>query len=113
MTLIDGRAVAAAIRTQVTADAARLLHDGITPTLAIVVPTDDEATAWYVRSIVRTAEKVGVAVRVVDERELLGPCLAELSADPTVHGVICQTPLPPGVTRDEIAAAEKFIEELA
>jgi methylenetetrahydrofolate dehydrogenase (NADP+)/methenyltetrahydrofolate cyclohydrolase len=94
MTLIDGRALAAAIRTQVTADAARLRDGGTTPTLAIVVPTDDEATAWYVRSIVRTAEKVGVAV---------GPCLAELSADPTVHGVICQTPLPPGLTRDEVA----------
>lgn len=103
MTLIDGRAVAATIRAQVTEDVARLRADGITPTLAIVVPTDDEATAWYVRSIVRTAEKVGVAVRVVDERELLGPCLAELSADPTVHGVICQTPLPPGVVRDEVA----------
>ncbi|AHI00066.1 bifunctional 5,10-methylenetetrahydrofolate dehydrogenase/5,10-methenyltetrahydrofolate cyclohydrolase [Kutzneria albida] len=102
MTLIDGRSVAAAIRTQVAEDAAELRAAGTTPTLAILVPTDDEATAWYVRSIVRTAEKVGVSVRVVERSQDVGGALRELSADPEVHGIICQTPLPEGMTLDEV-----------
>ncbi|MBV8932172.1 MAG: bifunctional 5,10-methylenetetrahydrofolate dehydrogenase/5,10-methenyltetrahydrofolate cyclohydrolase [Kutzneria sp.] len=100
MTLIDGRAVAATIREQVAAKARALRSTGATPTLAILVPTDDEATAWYVRSIERMAEKVDVRVRVVRETNDIGACLAELSADPTMHGVICQTPLPAGMSLD-------------
>ena len=113
MTLIDGRALAAKIRAQVEVDTRVLREHGTVPTLAILVPTDDEATGWYVRSIVRTAEKVGVTVRVVEEQERVGDCLAALSADPAVHGVICQTPLPPGVTLDEVGvhiAADKDVD---
>ena len=100
MTLIDGRAIAAAIADEVTAITAR-----ITPTLAVVVPTDDEATAWYVRSIERVAAKVGITCRVdrVGGPDLTGH-LDALSADPGVHGIICQTPLPPGVTLDAVGA---------
>ncbi|MGC9670783.1 bifunctional 5,10-methylenetetrahydrofolate dehydrogenase/5,10-methenyltetrahydrofolate cyclohydrolase [Planosporangium sp. 12N6] len=106
MTLIDGRAISAAILRDVTEDVARLRAAGTTPTLAIVVPTDDEATAWYVRSIVRSATKVGIEARQIDLHgttavELVTE-LAALSADPAVHGIICQTPLPKGVTLDQV-----------
>jgi methylenetetrahydrofolate dehydrogenase (NADP+)/methenyltetrahydrofolate cyclohydrolase len=104
VTLIDGRAMAKAILDTVTASVAGLRAAGTTPTLAIVVPTDDEATAWYVRSIARTAAKVEIEVRRIDRydatEEELTALLGELSADPGVHGVICQTPLPKGVTLD-------------
>jgi methylenetetrahydrofolate dehydrogenase (NADP+) / methenyltetrahydrofolate cyclohydrolase len=106
MTLIDGRAIAKAILDTVTADVAALRAAGTTPTLAIVVPTDDEATAWYVRSIARTAAKAEIEVRQVDlhdaTEERLTEQLDALSADPGVHGVICQTPLPKGVTLDQV-----------
>ncbi|NJC70774.1 bifunctional 5,10-methylenetetrahydrofolate dehydrogenase/5,10-methenyltetrahydrofolate cyclohydrolase [Planosporangium thailandense] len=106
MTLIDGRAISQAILDTVSADVAALRDAGTTPTLAIVVPTDDEATAWYVRSIVRTATKVGVEARQIDRHgitadELVAE-LASLSSDPGVHGIICQTPLPKGVTLDQV-----------
>ena len=107
MRLIDGRAIAAAISADVTATAERFRAAGVVPTLAVVVPTDDEATAWYVRSIQRTAAKVGIEC-VVDQ--LSHPSAVELakrleahSHDPAVHGVICQTPLPEGVVLDDIA----------
>ncbi|MEU5694092.1 bifunctional 5,10-methylenetetrahydrofolate dehydrogenase/5,10-methenyltetrahydrofolate cyclohydrolase [Actinosynnema sp. NPDC020468] len=97
--------MAASITSGVTAALAAL---DFTPTLAVLVPTRDEATAWYVRSIERAARKVGIACRVV---QLDDPTPAEvaarldaLSADPSVHGVICQTPLPAGVTLDEVGA---------
>ena len=51
MTLIDGRAIAAGILATVADQVTSL---GVAPNLAIVVPTDDEATAWYVRSIAKT-----------------------------------------------------------
>ncbi|GAA1814293.1 bifunctional 5,10-methylenetetrahydrofolate dehydrogenase/5,10-methenyltetrahydrofolate cyclohydrolase, partial [Planosporangium flavigriseum] len=106
MTLIDGRAISKAILETVTADVEALRAAGTTPTLAIVVPTDDEATAWYVRSIVRAAERVGITARQIDLHGTTAPELitelAALSADPGVHGIICQTPLPKGVTLDQI-----------
>jgi methylenetetrahydrofolate dehydrogenase (NADP+) / methenyltetrahydrofolate cyclohydrolase len=106
VTLIDGRAIAKAILDTVAADVAGLRAAGTTPTLAIVVPTDDEATAWYVRSIARTAAKAEIEVRRIDRydasEEELTALLDELSADPGVHGVICQTPLPKGITLDQV-----------
>jgi methylenetetrahydrofolate dehydrogenase (NADP+)/methenyltetrahydrofolate cyclohydrolase len=104
--LIDGKAMAAAISEDVVAATERLRAAGTVPTLAVVVPTDDEATAWYVRSIKRTAAKVGIEC-LVDQLD--HPTGAELvktlearSADPAVHGIICQTPLPEGLTLDEV-----------
>ncbi|UMP04660.1 bifunctional 5,10-methylenetetrahydrofolate dehydrogenase/5,10-methenyltetrahydrofolate cyclohydrolase [Amycolatopsis sp. EV170708-02-1] len=109
MTLIDGRAIAAAITAEVTETAAKLRESGTAPTLAVLVPTDDDdATAWYVRSIERAAKKVGVDCRVVQLENPTGADvtreLDKLSADPSVHGIICQTPLPDGVTLDDVGA---------
>lgn len=108
MKLIDGRGVAAGIMTEVSAAAAELRAAGTDPTLAIVVPTRDEATAWYVRSIERAAARAGVSSRIEQLTDPSGEDVADLlkklSADPSVHGVICQTPLPEGVRLDEVAA---------
>ncbi|HEV7896400.1 MAG TPA: bifunctional 5,10-methylenetetrahydrofolate dehydrogenase/5,10-methenyltetrahydrofolate cyclohydrolase, partial [Planosporangium sp.] len=106
MTLIDGRAISKAILEAVTADAAALRAAGTRPTLAIVVPTDDEATAWYVRSIVRTATKAEIEARQIDlhgaTAEELTAQLDALSADEGVHGIICQTPLPKGISLEQV-----------
>lgn len=108
MRLIDGRAIAAALAQEVAATVAELTAAGTTPTLAVVVPTNDEATAWYVRSIERAATKVGIACRVdtLDDPDLkaITKHLDALSADPEVHGIICQTPLPPGISLDAVGA---------
>ncbi|MEQ4209169.1 bifunctional 5,10-methylenetetrahydrofolate dehydrogenase/5,10-methenyltetrahydrofolate cyclohydrolase [Actinopolymorpha sp. B9G3] len=111
-TLIDGRAIAAAVNARTTRAAERLRGEPgepVVPTLAIVVPTDDEGTAWYVRSIRRTGERVGVDCQVDSMVSASGPDiarrLAELSADPSVHGVVCQTPLPTGTTLSEVAGS--------
>lgn len=102
MRLIDGRAIAAAITADVVAGTTAL---GRPPVLAVVVPTGDEATAWYVRSIERAATRAGVDCRVTHPAAgELASTLASLSADPAVDGVICQTPLPPGVTLSELGA---------
>jgi methylenetetrahydrofolate dehydrogenase (NADP+) / methenyltetrahydrofolate cyclohydrolase len=101
--LVDGRAIAAAIAEQTAAATAGLRAAGTVPGLAVLLPTEDPGAAWYVRSIERAAGRAGVSCQV---HRLPGPAgpgeitgrLAGLSADPAVHGIICQTPLPPGST---------------
>ena len=93
MRLIDGRAIAAAIAEEVTAAVTALRGAGTVPSLAVVVPTRDEAAAWYVRSLARAAGKVGVACRIdeLDEPDAaqLAKRLDALSGDPGVHGIVC------------------------
>ncbi|UWE12900.1 bifunctional 5,10-methylenetetrahydrofolate dehydrogenase/5,10-methenyltetrahydrofolate cyclohydrolase [Actinacidiphila bryophytorum] len=78
--------------------------------LVVVVATDDESTAWYVRSITRAAEKVGIDCTTVKLPPDTKPAaireeLLALSADKTVHGVILQTPLPPAAKAADLAGA--------
>jgi methylenetetrahydrofolate dehydrogenase (NADP+)/methenyltetrahydrofolate cyclohydrolase len=107
MRLIDGRAIAAQLNADTIATAAQLQQAGTTPSLAVVVPTRDEATAWYVRSIERATKKIGIECRVEQLWDAtagqIADRLAGLSADPSVHGIICQTPLPAGTSLHEVA----------
>ena len=108
--LVDGRAIAAVCAAQTAAAAAALRARGVTPTLAVLLPTDDPESDWYVRSIQRAAARTGVACQVhrvgvpAGAEQIVG-CLAELSLDPAVHGVICQTPLPAGVHLSSVGSA--------
>lgn len=100
--LIDGRAIAARITEQTASSVAALRERGITPVLAVVVPNDDPGAAWYVRSLQRLAARVGVECQVHQRSAPPAPAdvlakLDELSADPAVHAIVCQTPLPNGL----------------
>ena len=115
--VMSGRELAASIRAETAAQAAELTAAGRTPTLAVVTATADEASAWYVRSLSRTAAKVGIACDVTD----LGPAspsrpesqdaavesirvaLIALSENPLIHGIVLQTPLPGGARLAELA----------
>jgi methylenetetrahydrofolate dehydrogenase (NADP+)/methenyltetrahydrofolate cyclohydrolase len=110
VTVLSGRELAADIRAGTAARAAELAAAGHPPRLTVVTATDDEASAWYVRSIAAAAAKAGIASEVED----LGPeatagsieaQLTALSDDPTVHGIILATPLPGGARLAELAAA--------
>lgn len=109
-TALTGRARADEIRAEVAQLAAELTQAGTQPRLAVVVATRDESTAWYVRSIARAAAKSGLACDLVTldadaEPAAIRGTLERLSADPAVHGVILQTPLPEGAVAAELAAA--------
>jgi methylenetetrahydrofolate dehydrogenase (NADP+)/methenyltetrahydrofolate cyclohydrolase len=108
--LLEGKKSAAAIREEAADAARRLRASGTIPSLALVLATADESAAWYTRAIVRAGEKVGLDVRVERLADDASPgvvrsAVARLSADDTVHGIIVQTPLPPGVDFVEIAQA--------
>jgi methylenetetrahydrofolate dehydrogenase (NADP+)/methenyltetrahydrofolate cyclohydrolase len=103
--LLGGKELARKIKAAVSADIQNL--EGARPTLAVVVATGDDATHWYVRSIASAAEKAGVECRVIDlgrraSQTDLEAELVSLAEDPGVHGLILQTPLPPGVSATQL-----------
>jgi methylenetetrahydrofolate dehydrogenase (NADP+)/methenyltetrahydrofolate cyclohydrolase len=109
---LTGTALAAEIRARVATAAATLADAGRPPRLAVVVATADESTGWYVRSIAKAASRIGITCDIVDlEPSSSGAeieaALRRLNADPSVHGVILQTPLPPGV---DLAGAATAID---
>lgn len=108
--VLSGVGRAKEIRAEVTTTASALAEAGVPPRLAVVVATDDESTAWYVRSIANAASKTGIRCDVVDLGAAATPAqirseLASLSADSSVHGIMLQTPLPSGATVEELAAS--------
>ena len=106
--LLDGKKIAADVRDRVSEEATALRERGVVPTLGIVVATDDGSATWYVGSIGRAAGKVGIATRTESlgadaTEDTIAARLGVLAADPAVHGIILQTPLPAGVRADRLA----------
>lgn len=98
-TIIDGKAIADALLESVRHDVARLRGDGVLPGLAVVLVGDDPASHVYVRNKMLRAQQVGI--RSIEHRlpadtaaSALLALVAELNADPDVHGILVQMPLP-------------------
>jgi methylenetetrahydrofolate dehydrogenase (NADP+)/methenyltetrahydrofolate cyclohydrolase len=102
---LRGGELAGQIRAATAAKAAELTAAGRTPRLAVVTATDDESSAWYVRSIENAAAKVGIACDVLRTSTAGGitATLTQLADDPEVHGVMLQTPLPEGAGLADLA----------
>ena len=105
-TIIDGKAFAARVRGQVQAHVARLAEEhGIVPGLAVVLVGEDAASQVYVASKGKMTVEVGMAsfehrLRVdTSEADLLA-VVARLNADPAVHGILVQLPLPGHLNSD-------------
>jgi methylenetetrahydrofolate dehydrogenase (NADP+) / methenyltetrahydrofolate cyclohydrolase len=107
VTLIDGKAHAAALRARVGSDVARLAR---APGLAVVLVGDDPASAVYVRSkgkACREAGMVSIEHRLpadAPEAAVLG-LVAALNGDPAIDGILVQLPLPPQIDTDKVIAA--------
>ena len=99
---LDGKAIAAKVRSEVAAGVARLQATGTTPGLAVVLVGDDPASQVYVRSKTRACEEVGVAhfdhrLPATTTQGDLESLIERLNADVCVHGVLIQLPLPSGL----------------
>jgi len=98
--LIDGKAFAATVRTKVAAHVTRLKEEnGITPGLAVVLVGEDPASQVYVRSKGKLTVEVGMAsfehkLQADTSEEDLLTLIETLNADPAVHGILVQLPLP-------------------
>jgi methylenetetrahydrofolate dehydrogenase (NADP+)/methenyltetrahydrofolate cyclohydrolase len=107
--IIDGKAFAARLTAQIAAEVAGLKADGLTPGLAVVLVGDDAASAVYVRNKGRTTEQAGMKsfthrLPAETTQEELASLIATLNADPAVHGILVQLPLPKHLDSDAIIA---------
>ncbi len=107
--VLSGKILASEIRQSVAKDAEALVANGTTPTLAVVVATDDETTDYYVRHISSAGEKTGIKVEIVRlesdaNYDSVANELNRLAQDKSVHGIILQTPLPSGVDANKLRA---------
>ena len=97
--VIDGAAVARTVRARVAADVAELAERGVVPGLSVVLVGDDPASAVYVRNKEKFAREAGMRGETIRmsastaQDELLA-VVDRLNADPAVHGILVQMPLP-------------------
>jgi methylenetetrahydrofolate dehydrogenase (NADP+)/methenyltetrahydrofolate cyclohydrolase len=108
--LIDGNALARSVRADVARRVRALAERGSAPGLAVVLVGDDPASAVYVRNKVKDCAEVGI-VSLLDrlpadtpEGRLLAR-IAELDADPRVHGILVQLPLPAHIDEHRVIEA--------
>jgi methylenetetrahydrofolate dehydrogenase (NADP+)/methenyltetrahydrofolate cyclohydrolase len=105
--VLDGTAIAQTIRAEVAEEVARLSRTGRKPGLAAVLVGEDPASAVYVRSKGKACEEAGmhsVTLRLpasTSEAELLDT-VDQLNADPQIHGILVQLPLPKHINSDKV-----------
>ncbi len=110
--LLDGNLLSKKLRAEIAARSAILTAKGVRPGLAVIVVGDDPASQVYVRNKVKACEDVGfhsVLERYpaeLDEAQLLAR-IATLNADPSIHGILVQLPLPKHIS------AERVLESIA
>ncbi|HEX8963653.1 MAG TPA: bifunctional methylenetetrahydrofolate dehydrogenase/methenyltetrahydrofolate cyclohydrolase FolD [Rhodocyclaceae bacterium] len=108
--ILDGNALSAKLREQLAERAAACKAKGVTPCLAVILVGEDPASQVYVRNKVNGCEKTGIRsikdvyAPDVDPKVVLDR-IAELNADPNVHGILVQLPLPKHFNADAVLEA--------
>jgi methylenetetrahydrofolate dehydrogenase (NADP+)/methenyltetrahydrofolate cyclohydrolase len=107
-TVIDGKAIAAALRGKVATEVKRLTAEhGLTPGLAVVLAGNNPASESYVGSKAKATKEAGMnsfdhrLPDTVGEAELL-VLVNKLNADPAVHGILVQLPLPKQIDAQKV-----------
>ena len=108
--LIDGTAIARALRADVARRASALSAAGCVPGLAVILVGEDPASQVYVRNKVKACEEAGVRSILerypaeLSEADLLAR-IAALNGDDAVHGILVQMPLPKHIAADRVIEA--------
>lgn len=117
-TILDGNRIAAEIKQEVAAEAARLRAQGLRPGLAAVLAGDDPASAVYVRNKVKACEELGIfsdritPPATVSTEEMLA-LVSELNRREDIDGILVQLPLPKQVDAKRVlfnVAPEKDVD---
>jgi methylenetetrahydrofolate dehydrogenase (NADP+)/methenyltetrahydrofolate cyclohydrolase len=105
--IIDGVAMAATIRGEVAARVAELRRGGLVPGLVVVLVGENPASQIYVRSKGKACLEAGMHSETIvlpletTEAELFAT-IDRLNADPAIHGMLIQLPLPPHIDTDKV-----------
>ena len=108
--IIDGIALSAKLRADVSQQVLSLKGRGITPGLAVILVGEDPASAVYVRNKVKACADTGVRSvfekyeSTLSEATLLAR-IAALNLDPTIHGILVQMPLPKHINPHKVIEA--------
>ncbi len=105
--LIDGKAIGQVMRAELGAEIEALKRQGVTPGLTVVLVGENPASQVYVRMKGRACEEAGIksdTIRLPDstsEADLLD-LVDRLNADPSVHGILVQLPLPKQINEQRV-----------
>lgn len=109
--IIDGKRISAAARAEIAERARKLTAEtGVVPGLAVIIVGEDPASKVYVRNKKKACEEAGFYSLVIElpgdtpEEELLRR-IEEIKADPKIHGILVQLPLPAHINPDAVIAA--------
>ena len=107
MTILNGKEIATDALAECREQVQALEAQGVTPGLAVVIVGKDPASHVYVGSKVKTCADLGIYSRRIElpeetsQREVL-EVVAGLNADPSIHGILVQSPPPPQIDEEEI-----------
>ena len=112
--ILDGKAMSAELRAEIAERAAALTKRGVTPGLAVILVGNDPASEIYVRNKGKGCEETGISSRTIRLPEETGQAelereIEKLNADPAIHGILVQLPLPKHL--DEQAALRTILPE--
>ena len=108
--ILDGKALAAEIRSEVKTQVAALAEKGVSTALAVILVGDDSASQVYVRNKIKACADTGIRSlefrmpAETTQQQLLAK-IAELNADESVDGILVQLPLPKQINADAVIAA--------
>ena len=108
--IIDGKQVAAAIRAELKAEVQQLKARGVTPGLGVILVGDDPASKSYVTAKERACSEIGLfsddnrLPATTSQAELLAR-VRIMNADPKIHGILVQLPLPKHLNESEVLLA--------
>lgn len=108
--ILDGKALAAEIRSEVKTQVAALTEKGVSTALAVILVGDDSASQVYVRNKIKACADTGIRSlefrmpAETTQQQLLAK-IAELNADESVDGILVQLPLPKQINADAVIAA--------
>jgi methylenetetrahydrofolate dehydrogenase (NADP+) / methenyltetrahydrofolate cyclohydrolase len=105
--IIDGNAIAKEIRAQWKERAERLKAKGVVPGLAVIIIGDDPASRVYVRNKVRACAEAGLYSEKIElpanvSEAVLLKKIEELNANPAIHGILVQLPLPKHIDNNKV-----------
>jgi methylenetetrahydrofolate dehydrogenase (NADP+)/methenyltetrahydrofolate cyclohydrolase len=115
--LIDGKALAAKLRAELGPRVERLKAAGHTPGLAVILVGDDPASAIYVRNKVKACEEAGIrswrdTLPADTTQAALLARIRALNADPNVHGILVQMPLPKHLNAEDVLDTIAFDKDV-
>ena len=108
--IIDGKAVSASVRSDVTLEVKELAKQGITPGLAVVIVGDDPASRKYVNNKKKACAQTGIyseeyALPATTSQKELMDLVEKLNNKKDIHGILVQSPLPSGLDEEAVVEA--------